>query len=114
MEILSQEQCVPCRGDSPPATTAEIAQLRLQIPGWEIIEIEGVACLQKTYRFKDFASALALTQHVGEQADREGHHPVLVTEWGKVTVRWWTHAINGLHRNDFVMAAKTDRIALSL
>ena len=55
-----------------------------------------------------FAQALAVTNRVGEQAEEEGHHPALLTEWGKVTVSWWTHKIGGLHQNDFIMAARTD------
>ena len=68
----------------------------------------GKTHLQRSYKFADFKSALAFTNRVGEEAEKAGHHPALLTEWGKVTVTWWTHAINGLHRNDFVMAAKTD------
>ena len=62
------------------------------------------------YPFPDFAQALAFTQKVGELAEEERHHPALLTEWGRVTVAWWTHKIRGLHRNDFIMAAKTDRL----
>ena len=63
-------------------------------------------------KFPDFKTALEFTNRVGEAADEEGHHPALLTEWGKVKVSWWTHAIAGLHRNDFIMAAKTDQIAI--
>ena len=71
----------------------------------------GVPRLVRTFRVRTFADALALTQRVGELAESEGHHPAILTEWGKVTVSWWTHAIRGLHRNDFLMAAKTDELA---
>ena len=66
--------------------------------------------LERVFQFPDFAQALAFTNRVGALAEEEGHHPALLTEWGKVTVAWWTHAIGGLHRNDFIMAAKTDQI----
>lgn len=64
--------------------------------------------VERVFAFPDFASALAFTNRVGAIAEAEAHHPALTTEWGRVTVAWWTHAIGGLHRNDVVMAAKTD------
>ena len=66
--------------------------------------------LERTFRFKNFRLALAFTDRVGELAESEAHHPQIVTEWGEVAVAWWTHAIRGLHRNDYVMAAKTDQL----
>ncbi|MBW4558303.1 MAG: 4a-hydroxytetrahydrobiopterin dehydratase [Trichormus sp. ATA11-4-KO1] len=111
MEALLPQTCVPCRGDSPPVSEAEIAELQPQIPDWQIIKENDEARLQRVYKFPDFQTALAFTQRVGEEAEKQGHHPALLTEWGKVTVTWWTHAIHGLHRNDFIMAAKTDAIA---
>lgn len=112
-EALAKQTCLPCSGKLPPATPDEIAQLSPQIPGWKVIQVEGVSQLQRQYRFSNFAKALAFTNEVGAAAEQAGHHPALLTEWGKVTVTWWTHAINGLHHNDFVMAAKTDAIALA-
>lgn len=108
---LAQQTCVPCSGSLPPATSAEISELHRQIPQWTIIETDGIPQLQRQYAFKNFAAALAFTNEVGRIAEAAGHHPVLITEWGKVTVTWWTHAINGLHHNDFVMAAQTDALA---
>jgi len=110
-EPLSEQTCIPCSGSLPPATPEEIAELHKQTPLWNVIESEGVAQLQRQYLFKTFAQALAFTNEVGKIAEAAGHHPVLVTEWGKVSVIWWTHAIGGLHHNDFVMAAKTDELA---
>ena len=110
MEALAQERCTACRKDSPRVTTEEIARLKPLIPDWELTERDGVPRLKRTFRFPNFVEALAFTQRVGELAEAEDHHPTLLTEWGKVTVTWWTHAIRGLHRNDFVMAAKTDRL----
>lgn len=108
---LSSERCVACRRDSPRLTPAELDGLRPQIPDWDLIERDGVPRLERTYRFPDFAQALAFTLRVGALAEADGHHPALLTEWGRVTVGWWTHAIRGLHRNDAVMAAKTDALA---
>ena len=73
-------------------------------------EVAGVRRLERVFAFKDFAQALAFTNQVGELAEAEGHHPAILTEWGRVTVTWWTHKINGLHRNDFIMAAKTEAV----
>lgn len=107
---LAGEGCVPCRGDSPRVTAAEKAELAPQVPAWEIVEEGGVEKLRRVFRFPDFAAALAFTNRVGAMAEAEGHHPALVTEWGRVTVLWWTHKIQGLHRNDFLAAAKTDAL----
>ena len=110
MGRLNREKCVACRRDSPRVTEAEIAELKLEIPDWELVERDGIHRLERAFRFSDFAGALAFTNRVGALAEEEGHHPALLTEWGRVTVTWWTHKIHGLHRNDFVMAAKTDSI----
>ncbi len=111
MSALVQERCVACRKDSPRVTEAEIAELQPQIPVWTLVDREGIPWLERLYRFKDFAQALAFTNKVGALAEEEGHHPALLTEYGKVAVSWWTHTIRGLHRNDFIMAAKTDQLA---
>ena len=66
--------------------------------------------LRRVFSVDDFAQALEFTKKVGELAEDEGHHPALLTEWGRTTVTWWTHKIKGLHRNDFIMAAKTDEL----
>ena len=111
MPDLINERCVACRRDAPRVTDAEIAALKPSIPEWELVEREGIPRLERVFRFPDFQQALAFTQRVGELAEEEGHHPALLTEWGRVTVTWWTHKIRGLHRNDFIMAAKTDQLA---
>jgi 4a-hydroxytetrahydrobiopterin dehydratase len=110
MNTLTQEHCVACRADSPRVTEEEIKELKPLIPDWQIVERDGVPRLERTYKFKTFVQALAFTNKVGELAEAEDHHPVLQTEYGKTTVTWWTHAIKGLHRNDFIMAAKCDEI----
>ncbi len=104
--------CVSCRGDSPKVTPDEQRVLLQQIPDWTIVDADGVSHLERTFRFKNFAQALAFTNRVGELAESEGHHPQLLTEWGKVKVSWWTHVIRGLHQNDFIMAAKTDLLVI--
>ena len=110
MSALSEMRCTACRGDEPTLTDAEIAQMHPQVPEWQVIQREGIKRLQRVFGFRNFAQALAFTNRVGEQAEKEGHHPALLTEWGKVTVTWWTHKIGGLHQNDFIMAARTDEL----
>src|SRR5690606_7533172 len=92
------------------ATPEEIKSFQSQIPDWQTLEVNGEPRLQREYSFPDFASALEFTNKVGAIAEEEGHHPALTTEWGKVTVAWWTHKIKNIHRNDLVMAAKTDKL----
>ena len=110
MGQLNQEKCVACRRDSPPVTELEVAELHPQVPQWDLISDDGVPKLDRLFRFGDFRQALNFTNELGNLADAEGHHPRLVTEWGRVQVTWWTHKIRNLHRNDFIMAAHSDRI----
>jgi 4a-hydroxytetrahydrobiopterin dehydratase len=114
MTDLSTGRCEPCRKGAPTVTDDEARELMRQLPEWTIVEREGIKRLERVYAFPTFVAALAFTMRVGEIAEAEGHHPALLTEWGRVTVTWWTHKIRGLHRNDFVMAAKTDEEYRSL
>lgn len=111
MSLLANEKCVACRRDSPPVTEAEMHELKPQVPDWAVVAREGVQRLERVFRFKNFADALSFTNRVGALAEAEGHHPAILTEWGQVTVTLWTHKIRGLHRNDFLMAAKIDSLA---
>ena len=114
MDELVLQRCVACRRDAPAVTADEIRRLRPQIPDWELVEQVGIPQLRRTFRFPDFITAPAFTQQVGALAEAEGHHPAILTEWGKTTITWYTHKIKGLHRNDFIMAAKTDQLARQL
>jgi 4a-hydroxytetrahydrobiopterin dehydratase len=107
---LDEMKCEPCRGGMPPLTDGEIDQYYRQLQSWSVVEKGGIKRLEKSFKFNDFAEALAFTNKVGEIAEKQGHHPDILTEWGRVTVSWWTHAIRGLHKNDFIMAAKTDAL----
>jgi 4a-hydroxytetrahydrobiopterin dehydratase len=93
MESLLQQQCIPCQTNSLPVSESEINALRSQLPEWDIVERNGELHLERVYRFRDFKTALNFAVQVGEVAETEGHHPALLTEWGRVTVAWWTHAI---------------------
>ena len=110
MDQLTRMQCVACRGGEPTLTDAEIAQYSPQVPEWQVIVAEGEKRLQRVFKLKNFVEALDYTNKIGAAAEEQGHHPLLVTEWGRVTVQWWTHKIHGLHKNDFIMAAKSDEL----
>lgn len=107
---LLNERCVACRRDSPRVTEEEIAELKPQVSDWDLTDNDSIPRLEKVYKFRDFAGALDFGTKVGLAADEEGHHPRITVEWGRVGVDWWTHKIRGLHRNDFIMAAKTDSL----
>jgi len=110
MTDLHQMKCVACRAGEPTVTDSEIDILHPQIPEWQVKEVAGVKRLERGFKFKNFAQALEFTNKVGSIAEEEDHHPMIITEYGKATVTWWTHKIKGLHQNDFIMAAKTDEI----
>jgi 4a-hydroxytetrahydrobiopterin dehydratase len=110
MATLTTEKCTACRRDAPPVTKDEIPELALQIPDWILLEREGIPRLERIFKFQNFADALQFSNRVGALAEQEGHHPAILTEWGRVIVTFWTHKIRNLHRNDFIMAAKVDAL----
>lgn len=110
MADLHQMKCVACRAGEPTVTDDEIKSLQPQIPEWQVKEINGEKRIERVFKFKNFAQALEFTNKVGAIAEQEDHHPLIITEYGRVTIDWWTHMIHGLHKNDFIMAAKTDRL----
>ncbi|HEX6036882.1 4a-hydroxytetrahydrobiopterin dehydratase [Longimicrobium sp.] len=107
-DSLAKDVCAPCRKGAPAVTAEEMAELRARVPEWDVVERDGIPRLERVFTFPDFARALAFTNRVGAIAEAQDHHPALLTEWGRVTVTWWTHTICNLHRNDFIMAARTD------
>lgn len=108
MTPLAGESCTTCKAGAPCVPVEERQALLDQLPGWLLISPDGVDQLEKVYPFQDFNQALDFANAVGELAQGANHHPAILVEWGKATITWWTHSIHGLHRNDFVMAAKTD------
>ena len=106
-EALAGEACEACRPGSPSVGRAEAAELLESLPGWEIVQADGMDVLSAVFEFATFRSALDFANRVGDLADAADHHPEIVVEWGQARVRWWTHTIRGLHRNDFIMAART-------
>jgi 4a-hydroxytetrahydrobiopterin dehydratase len=104
---LADRSCVPCRGGVPPLPADRVRALLAEVPGWSAPEDRR---LERRWKTKDFASALALVNRIGALAEAQGHHPDLSLGWGRVEARIWTHAIGGLTESDFVLAAKIDRL----
>nr|WP_299242133.1 4a-hydroxytetrahydrobiopterin dehydratase [uncultured Halomonas sp.] len=111
MSQLSQQKCEACSIDAPQVTQTQLDEFKNAIPDWDLVERDGIPQLERVFTFRNFKQALEFTNRVGEIAEEAGHHPALLTEWGKVTVTWWSHAIKGLHKNDFILAARTDELA---
>ena len=107
-ESLVQKTCVPCQGGIPPLEPTEAERLSAQVPDWSLLD--GGLRLERTYRFDDFADALAFVNDLGALSEAEFHHPDVSFGWGFCTVSWQTKKIAGLHENDFIMAAKTDAL----
>ena len=105
MENLLQGKCVPCEGGIPNYTPAEIAEFAPQVPQWHVVENHHIV---REWKFPDFVSALKAVNAIGAIAESEGHHPDIRFGWGYLEVTLWTHAIGGLFKNDFIMAAKID------
>jgi 4a-hydroxytetrahydrobiopterin dehydratase len=112
MTELTNLHCAVITASAPRLNDKEISQYKAQLTDWRIYDQDGEPRLEKAFMFKDFNQAIIFTNQVARAADEENHHPALLTEWGKVTVTWWTHRIRGLHQNDFIMAAKTDQLYL--
>ena len=105
---LAAKSCTPCRGGIPPLTIEEAQVYLAQAPNWDLLD-DGRK-IQRTYRFRNFREALGFVQRAGELAEAEGHHPDIELGWGRVAVTLTTHAAGGLTDNDFIMAAKLDRL----
>ena len=105
---LKESKCEACRIDAPKVTDIEKQEFLKELIDWEIIDNAGIDQLVKTFNFDSYQDASVFTQKVADLADHEDHHPKIVLEYGKVEVFWWSHKIKGLHKNDFICAAKTD------
>lgn len=110
MTELAEMKCEACQADAPKVSDAELGELVRMIPDWTVEVRDGIMQLERVYKFKNFKLAMAFTNKLADLAEAEFHHPGIFTEWGKVTVTWWSHSIKGLHKNDFIMAAKTDSL----
>jgi 4a-hydroxytetrahydrobiopterin dehydratase len=107
---LATAQCAPCRKDEPHLTKSEVADFMFHVPKWKLVAQDDILRLRRRFEFKNFAEAMEFANKLAVSADEQDHHPLLIIEWGSVTMQWWTHTVKGLCRNDFIMAAKTDEI----
>ena len=110
MDQLLEIKCEACQRGAPTVTAEESREFHAQVPEWALVVRDEIRRLERDFSFQNFVDALRFTNAIGALAEEEGHHPALLTEWGSVRVTWWTHKIGGLHRNDFIMAAKTDEL----
>ena len=112
MSDLASNTCEACRIDAPLVSDDEVSILINEIEGWDLIN-DGIKKLKKEFSFSNYSDSVDFSNKVADMADKEDHHPQIILEWGKVTVIWWSHKIKGLHKNDFICAAKTNKISKS-
>ena len=110
MSSLTSQKCVACKADAPKVTDDELVEFLKEIQDWEPITEDSILKLRRVFNFDDYVQAVQFSNQVADLAEEEDHHPAILLEWGKVQVTWWTHKILGLHKNDFIAAAKTDRL----
>ncbi len=110
MPALVEQKCEACRADAPRVADDELPTLLKEIPDWQVISDDAVLKLSKVFNFENYADAITFTNRTTDLAEKEDHHPAILLEWGRVEVTWWTHKIGGLHKNDFIAAAKTDKL----
>jgi 4a-hydroxytetrahydrobiopterin dehydratase len=108
MEGLAEKSCVPCRGGVPPLAPGAAQALLVGVPGWRLEE--NATRLSRSFAFRDFVAAMKFVNSVAELAERQAHHPDISIHWNKVELILWTHKIGGLHENDFILAAKVNRL----
>ena len=110
MSDLVASSCEACRIDAPTVSDNEASMLIREIEGWDLIN-DGIKKLKKEFSFLNYSDSVDFSNKVADMADKEDHHPQIILEWGKVTVIWWSHKIKGLHKNDFICAAKTNNLS---
>jgi 4a-hydroxytetrahydrobiopterin dehydratase len=103
---LAAKKCIPCEGGTPPMGELEAKALLKEVEGWQLLENK----IQKVFKFKDFKESMEFVNRVADLAEEEGHHPDILISWNKVTLNLTTHAIGGLSENDFIMAAKINKM----
>ncbi|KOO09639.1 4a-hydroxytetrahydrobiopterin dehydratase [Vibrio hepatarius] len=108
--MLDELRCESCSGDAIALGAEERRLLLTELDGWQMLERDGIPQLEKVYTFKNYKQAWAFADKISQLAEDEFHHPSILLEWGKVTVTWWSHSIKGLHQNDFICAAKCDKL----
>ena len=111
MNKLSEKKCIPCEGGAIPFDISEIHKYQKKVDGWSIIKNDkGIFLLEKKFNFKNFLESQKFVNEVGKISEEEGHHPEILFGWGYTKINITTHAIEGLSENDFILAAKIDRI----
>ena len=111
MNDLLNKKCVPCEGGVMPFDTSEIHKYQKKVDGWDIIKNDqGIFFLSKKFIFENFLKSQDFVNEVGKISEEEGHHPDIYFGWGYAEIKVTTHAINGLSENDFILAAKIDKI----
>lgn len=108
--MLSKESCEACRAGAPTVSGEELPTLLAETPQWKVETRDGIQQLERLFTFNNFVDAMHFANSVGDLAEEANHHPAILVEWGKVTVTWWSHKIKGLHRNDFILAARTNEL----
>ena len=108
VDTLVGKTCTPCKGGIPPLTSQEVERFHAQVPQWEVRD--EARRIQRRFQFRNFVEALKFVQQIGELAETEGHHPDISFGWGYASVSLQTKKIKGLHENDFIVAAKIDRL----
>jgi 4a-hydroxytetrahydrobiopterin dehydratase len=109
MADLTSKRCVPCESGMPSLGPDEVRALSAQVPSWRVSH-QGTARLEKRFSFPDFLAAIAFVNRMAQLAEAEGHHPDFCVHYAHVDVSIWTHAVGGLSENDFILAAKLDRL----
>jgi len=109
---LAERSCLPCQGQIEKLSAADRDALLKKVPAWRFCTegADGIEYLTRTFAFTEYRQAVDFTCRVAELAEAENHHPRLVLEWGQVTVDWWTHTVGGLYINDFILAARCDKL----
>jgi 4a-hydroxytetrahydrobiopterin dehydratase len=110
MMELYRLKCTTCHSGDPALSYGEIMRWHREIPTWEVRQVDGVMRLERIFSFMNFSQALSFANGVGKVAEEEHHHPWMLIEYHQVTLHWWTHKVKGLHINDFIMAAKIDKL----
>jgi len=112
MKKLADSTCVACSKSAKTLSSDEISVLMLEINGWALISDSGIQKLKRVFKVKNYIEAVALTHKIADLAETADHHPKIILEYGAVTVIWWSHNIQGLHKNDFIMADKTSQLSV--
>ena len=113
MSDLTDKKCEACTIDAPLVNSVDYPDLLKELEDWSIKE-ESINKLVKTYSFANYADSVSFTNKIADLAEAEDHHPKIVLQWGSVKLEWWSHKIKGLHLNDFICAAKSDKIFKNL